>query len=67
MLVAMCGFLLSPLAAVDANAADRSSDTPDKIIVKKDKNGNIKEIIVIKKRVSKEESATSVHHNPVRS
>lgn len=54
MLVAMCGFLLSPLAAADANASTQSSDTPDKIIVKKDKKGNIKEIIVIKKRASKE-------------
>lgn len=53
MLIAMCGFLLSPLAAVDANASTQSSDTPDEIVVVYGKNGQIKEIIVIKKRVSK--------------
>lgn len=50
MLVAMCSFLLSPLAVVDANASPQRSD---EIVVVYEKNGQIKEIIVIKKRVSK--------------
>lgn len=49
MFAALCGFLLSPFTAVDAQSANQKSDKPDKIVIVKDKNGNIKEIIVIKR------------------